>query len=82
MLKARIQDYVSPKDLEWWDSTTDVMQPQFEAGTVSFWSSGALPSPQGEQESGKKKRILKVKVGAIERVPKELKHLDTSKQVS
>ena len=58
------------------------MQVCFQASTVSFLSSGALPDPQGEQETGKKKRVPKVKGGAIERIPRELKHLDTSSEVS
>ena len=89
LLRDRIQDYVSSKDLEalkashtWWDSTPDELQAHFESGTVSFLSSGVLPDPQGAQETGKKKRILKVKVGAIERVPREVEHLEISNQVS
>ena len=50
--------------------------------TDSSLSTGALPDSQGEQEIGKAKKVLKIKVGAIERIPKELKHLDTSKHVS
>ena len=50
--------------------------------TFSFLDTGALPDSQGEHEIGKVKKVLKVKVGAVDRVPKELKHLDTSKQVS
>ena len=45
-LKDKVQGCVSPKDLEaleafhtWWDSTFEEMQPQFEAGAVSFLSS-------------------------------------------
>ena len=65
-LKYKVQDYVSPKDLEaleashtWWDSTPDEMQPLAEAGTVSFLSWGVLPTLQGEQCTGTKKRFLR-----------------------
>ena len=33
-------------------------------------------------EKDKNKKVLRVRVGDIDRIPKELKHLDTSKQVS
>ena len=52
------------------------------ASTTSFLSTGALPDSEGEGETGKTKKVLKVKVGASDRIPKELKQLDTSKQVS
>ena len=87
-LKDKIRDYVSSGDLEalekshtWWGSTPEEMQACFKASHVSSLSSGALPDPQGAQETGKKKKILKVNVGAIERIPRELKHLETSKQI-
>ena len=52
------------------------------AGPVIFLSAGGLPNSQGEQRCTTKKKILKVKVGAVECVPKELKHLDSPKQIS
>ena len=48
----------------------------------SFLSSGGLPNAEKEADKGKSKKILRVKVGEIDRIPKERKHLDTSKQVS
>ena len=63
LLKDKVHDYVSAKDLEaleesqmWWDSSPDEMQVYFEASAVNFLNSGVLPDPQGEQETGKKKK--------------------------
>ena len=89
LLKDKIHDYIGSKDPDaldkshtWWDSTPVEMLAANYVATTRFLSAGALLDSQGKGETGKTKKVLKVKVGAIDRIRKELKHLDTSKQVS
>ena len=88
-MKESVQDYVSSRDFkfleesqEWWSSTPQEVHPNLGEATVSFLSTGAIPNSQGKHDGTTTKTILKVMAGAIERIPKELKHLDTSQQVS
>ena len=77
LLTDQVHKFANRKDHDtlddshtWWDSTPGEMTAANCVGTTSFLSTGALPDSQGEVEKGKNKKVLRVKVGEIDRIPK------------
>ena len=89
LLKDQVHRFANQKALDAlesshtsWDSEPGETLAANCVSILSFLSSGDLPNAESEAEKGRSKNILRVKVGDVDRIPKELKHLDTSKQVS
>ena len=81
LLRDQVHKFANKRDLgaldnshTWWDSAPGEMTAANCVSILSCLSSGARPDSQGGVEKGKNKKVLRVKVGEIDRIPKELKH--------
>ena len=79
LLRDQVHKFAKKKALDamesshtWWDSEPDETLAANCVSVWSFLSSGGLPNVESEADKGKSKKVLWVKVGEIDRIPKEL----------
>ena len=77
LLRDQVHKFVNKKACDalekshtWWDSEPDETLAANCVSGWSFLSSGGLPNAESEADKGKSKKVLRVKVGEIDRIPK------------